>query len=259
MGDERPTVASRLYSIAKIDSDCFSRAKYGILASQTVRQAVGHCWSMYLRYRAFRTALPWTQVHFVSPSELTLATQKRFRSYSSSTSVLGGEWDRAGTLQFDDLATTRSIRKRMGQGAPWSDTDIYDHLRHRMREGEPSWGCTSDERISAHLGQIDRLYSSIVENGYRPRGTDGHGLGYNVTNEVSVAIGAAGGLIFADGRHRLAIAKLLDIEQIPVQIAVVHREWHQKHLQRLPTSPWWRFLYRLRCTTGSVSWGSLLD
>lgn len=44
-------------------------------------------------------------------------------------------------------------------------------------------------------------------------------------DEVTVSIGRHGDLLFSDGAHRLAIAKLLGIQEIPVKIAVRHPEW----------------------------------
>lgn len=258
MANDAPLVSKRSPSRGNVDADLVRMVIRRILAVGPIRRLAGHGWTLYLRYRAFITALPWNQVYYVDPEALTHVAGERFRSYSSSASIVDGEWDRDGVRPFDDLITTRSLRQRFNQAAPWPDTDLYVHLCRRLNDGVPSWGCTSHDRILAHLSRIDRLYASIVADGYQPRSSAGHGIGYNVTNEVSVAIGSDGTILFADGRHRLAIAKLLTIRELPVQVSVVHRDWYLTQLQRLPDSRWRRIMYRIRCTTGAISWEIIL-
>lgn len=44
-------------------------------------------------------------------------------------------------------------------------------------------------------------------------------------DEVTVSIGRYGDLFFNDGAHRLTVAKLLDVQKIPVKVSVRHPEW----------------------------------
>jgi hypothetical protein len=46
-------------------------------------------------------------------------------------------------------------------------------------------------------------------------------------DEVAVDIGRDGELLYFDGKHRLSIAKLLDVESIPIRVVVRHREWQE--------------------------------
>ena len=47
----------------------------------------------------------------------------------------------------------------------------------------------------------------------------------NIDDEIIISIGRNGDLLFSDGAHRLAIAKLLNIHKIPAKIAVRHKLW----------------------------------
>jgi hypothetical protein len=49
--------------------------------------------------------------------------------------------------------------------------------------------------------------------------------GYALLDEVSVCIDRHGHFILEAGRHRFCSARLLDINSIPVQVSVRHREW----------------------------------
>jgi SAM-dependent methyltransferase len=44
-------------------------------------------------------------------------------------------------------------------------------------------------------------------------------------DEITVCIGRYGDLLFSDGAHRLAIAKILNLPRVPIKVAVRHRDW----------------------------------
>ena len=72
---------------------------------------------------------------------------------------------------------------------------------------------------------IDRLYESIKEEGYRSH-VD---LGKPVTNEITVNIARDGSLIQSvGGKNRITLAKLLDLEEIPVCVFARHSQWEDK-------------------------------
>lgn len=48
-----------------------------------------------------------------------------------------------------------------------------------------------------------------------------------LTNEVGVNVGCDGSLLINSGFHRLAIARILRLDEIPVQVIVRHREWQR--------------------------------
>lgn len=57
-----------------------------------------------------------------------------------------------------------------------------------------------------------------------------------------VDVGRDGTLLFVNGRHRLAIAKLLDVDAIPVGVLVRHADWiaHRDAVadgERMPDDP----------------------
>ena len=76
---------------------------------------------------------------------------------------------------------------------------------------------------------IETLFHKIQQEGYKSQ--KNLYLEGNVQDpleaeeEVTVSIGRFGDLLFSDGAHRLAIAKLLGIPNIPVKITVRHPEW----------------------------------
>lgn len=133
--------------------------------------------------------------------------------------VRGGAWDRT-TDRFADLLVYRSMRARL-EGADWSETALYRRHRERIADGHASYGCRDVDALEARLGAVDRLTERIRSEGYRPR----REAGGDPFDEVRVAIGRDGELRYNDeGRHRLAAAKLLDVEAVPVYVVARHEE-----------------------------------
>ena len=92
-----------------------------------------------------------------------------------------------------------------------------------------------EERTEA----IDRLYRNIREDGYKSQRqllkedpetawSDLNDAMHPLLNEVAVDIGRDGELLWnICGQHRLAIARILDVDRIPVQVFRRHAKWQK--------------------------------
>jgi hypothetical protein len=159
--------------------------------------------------------------------------------------VVGGEWD-TSNRRFVDTELYRSFRAHFEDGVDWTATPFFETVVDHIERGTVMWGCTTAEEFRTRCRELDRLYESIDEYGFLSQ----HALRYGavpdpvadqsdhspdlvrlVNHELAVCLGRDGQFLFMDGRDRLAIAKLLDIETVPVWVVVRHREW-----QRLRTA-----------------------
>lgn len=128
--------------------------------------------------------------------------------------VRGGTWDQP-RVPFTELSEYRLFEQHFLEGVPWTDTDFVD--RHR-RSADSTW---SECKLVNKLERFDRLYETIEREGYR----DQRELGGHPLEEIIVYQGRNGELRWHEnGRHRLAIAKLLELESVPVLITVRHRK-----------------------------------
>ena len=173
-------------------------------------------------------------VFYVNPSDITylsgLHDQKR-RGW-----VIGGNWDQNGKL-FDDLPLPRSIRLHYQHNVPWEETPLateYDDPRSFKRKCE----------------KIEILYKSIKQDGFqiqRDLAEDSPKKMWSranatiapFTNEITVDVGRDGELLWNMlGKHRLSIAKALELEQVPVMINSRHRMWelNQRSIDRTSSS-----------------------
>lgn len=140
--------------------------------------------------------------------------------------IRGGEWDRPDNCTPIHATTHyKGLKQRFEEGVEWEDTTYY---RERIR---------GSDRKEDRLDYFDKLFKDIKERGYRPNFESGHdapeggrrqGRSRHVhALEPIVTIGREGDLYLNEGFHRLAIVKLLDIEQIPVNVLARHKQWQE--------------------------------
>lgn len=151
-------------------------------------------------------------------------------------SVSGGEWD-LDAPRFDETRLYRSLRDRFLEGKPWEETAYTEVVarenRRRREDSRQSWhGIDTQTDLQARYAFLDGLYQSIATEGYRPaeerRPTDHDPLLPPAKSEICVAVGRDGQFTLADGRHRLAIARVLGLESVPIHILRRHERWQAR-------------------------------
>lgn len=144
--------------------------------------------------------------------------------------LLAGTWDRE-RVPVTEYSEWELVTRRFVDGEDWMDLELYDECLERVRSGRSIWGCTSKADLQDRFAYLDRLAESIATDGYQ-RNTDpdesiGIGsVGPAEMDEVTVDIGRDGTLLhYVNGRHRLALAVALDVDEIPVLVRVRHSDW----------------------------------
>lgn len=147
--------------------------------------------------------------------------------------VRGGEWDdRRNLTPVEDIPAAVGFRQRFEGGADWTETAYFEMAKTRIDEHGQFRGCEDvEEFLETKCREIDELYESIKEVGYRPNcGTVYESpvdAEYIHDLELMVLIGRVGEIYWTEGFHRLVLAKLLDVETIPVYVLQRHEEWQQ--------------------------------
>lgn len=143
--------------------------------------------------------------------------------------VEDGDWDRTD-VRFDDQPVPASIRLHYREGVPWSETPLRDHFASVTEYPTPAWGYTDPDEFEARTRDVETLYERIREGGYRSKRSliDDGDVGASdpippVLDDVTVDVGREGRLYYRCwGQHRLAIARVLDLDSIPVLVGSVH-------------------------------------
>ncbi|RQG89220.1 hypothetical protein EA462_12710 [Natrarchaeobius halalkaliphilus] len=137
-------------------------------------------------------------------------------AYYAGATVRGGRWDNA-KKSVTDLPKYTAVVDRYEKGIPWDETGIYDRILELAERGGSYDGCTTRADVSRRYKEIDELYTSIEGDGYSEDDS---------LDQVCVNIGRDGEIIFnGNGNHRLFIAKVLSLNEIPVRVLVRHEEW----------------------------------
>jgi hypothetical protein len=203
-------------------------------------------YELYIRYRHCRYAL-WllllylrvyqrlTSIRFVldDPVSLRLVDPAEITGDSPNRppihwgSVEDGDWDLRAT-PFDDRAVPRALRLHYEEGVPWEETPLRGYFDEMMDRGG-AWGYRSREEFHERVADIEALVESIRRHGYRTRDelpNSGTTEPLPTTfDEVTVDVGRDGEYLYRNlGQHRIAVAKLLELDEIPVRIGTYHVE-----------------------------------
>lgn len=150
--------------------------------------------------------------------------------------VVDGDWDDP-ECRFDEHPVYQSISSRFDDGTDWTDTELYERYRERIRNGNPYWRCTTVEELEDYFESIDRLHAEMCEDGYktqrellaedpvqvRRQNTDAP---HPILQEIGVNIHRDGRLAKKGaGFHRLALARVIGVERVPVTVRVRHARW----------------------------------
>ncbi len=169
-----------------------------------------------------------TRLIEVDPDQLTHSLLESIPSHPQWGRVVNGQWDH-NAERFADRAVVRGIIQYFDEGLPWRETALFDAYLDQLDRFGNAWGYTSLAAFETRTREVEALYQSLREQGYRRQHElDASLRGDRVavlTSEINVDIGRDGELYWRSyGQHRLAIAQQLDIERVSV---VVHRRHHQ--------------------------------
>lgn len=120
--------------------------------------------------------------------------------------------------RFDDNWAVKACSERWMQGRDWWDTGYRTGYEVYIRKNlVKDW----NEFAITRLEKWDRLFLELSQGEYRANS--------DPLDEVQVAIQEDGEILFCDGKHRLAAAKILGYPSIPVIVNF----WSRSFLERV--------------------------
>lgn len=125
----------------------------------------------------------------------------------------------------------RSIRQLFVEGRPIEKTDQYVQMTQRLAAGETPKKCQSLEDIYTNFSGIYKAYETMKTEGYK---TQAELNSPNLQDEIMVYIDRNGEFHKqqGSGHHRLALARLLEVAEVPVCVLSIHKEWAKKCYER---------------------------
>lgn len=193
------------------------------------------------------------KIEWIDPNLITSFTKREYPPWeyreSQFGSVQSGNWDQQKDLtvrqefegpppeiylanKFEKSLLHQAIESRFNHGSHWEETEFIQTVLNLVDDRSPVWHeCYSESDIWDRCDEIDRLYLNIKKNGYLTqwelidKGKTPSGYLHTFVNEITVDVGRSGELLLVSGRHRLSIAKILELERVPVTFLVRHKEW----------------------------------
>lgn len=154
----------------------------------------------------------------------------KFKKWKDAGKIKEGNWDKLET-KIDEMPKYRAVKQHFEEGVSWEETRIYDHMLKMIEVNGSADGCTNRKDLEERYNRIDNLYENIKDSGYKRQSEINKNRGWKAKlDEITVSIGRKGDFIFGDGGgwHRLSIAKILNLEEIPVRVLVRHKKWQEK-------------------------------
>ena len=168
------------------------------------------------------------RLYWVSPQRIVYCSSREFKARRFKGHVVGGDWDRL-EKKFQDFEVYNAFKQVCLEGRDWSETIAYQRALDKLNRGQVLWGCRDKRDLDQRCKDLESLFHTIRREGYKSQRelslSQQHYDPLQADEEVTVSIGRHGDLLFSDGGHRLAIAKLLGIQEIPVRVAVRHPKW----------------------------------
>ena len=188
-------------------------------------------WQLRVRIMTSRWSenLDVNRTYWVNPNQIEYACiLKGYDKYGDRGKVFGGNWDQK-RVRFKELDVFRAFEERFLYGRLWEETDFYQRILNNISNGTVKWECRNNVELDQRCRYLEFLYQDVKTNGYKSQEEISRGENdpYKGEDEITIRIGHDGVLLFEDGRHRLAIAKLLNIDKIPIKVTVRHSKWYQ--------------------------------
>jgi len=153
--------------------------------------------------------------------------------------VVTGDWDRdENTIPLTENPTHIGLKQRFVEGRDWENTVYYQRATQDInRHGSTEGYSDSSEFLRIRCGYVDELFETIRTEGYRPNLQNGHETPpsdfrsnerrYRHALEPLVSIGRDGEIFWIEGVYRLTIARILNLNSVPVQVVGRHRKWQE--------------------------------
>ena len=133
--------------------------------------------------------------------------------------ALRGNWDKIEIIS--GCVRDSEMNELFIQNLPYKETVTYRNLVEELeRNGFTQFPRThSLEQIDSYFERVYKVYNDIKNNGYKTCDE----LGLSKRYEIHVRITRQGQIVkCGEGTHRLAMARLLNMDNVPVVVDLVH-------------------------------------
>ncbi|MEH6564946.1 MAG: hypothetical protein V7756_06465 [Halopseudomonas sp.] len=145
------------------------------------------------------------------------------RIYKATNSVIGGEfWEHVKPVTGRNVKLL-GFREHFLMGVAWQDTSLFKHYAQELLDKPSVQGCNDlNALIRLYEGKYDSLYQKLAVEGIK---SARHDAGIE---PIYIYIHADGSFVYTSGgNHRLNMAKVLGLKNIPVLVRGRHLQWQR--------------------------------
>lgn len=200
------------------------------------------------------------EIEYVDPDDIVRLTRREYPVWRNRWELFGtameGDWDvredvpvapvheePPASLYLADTFTGtvvhQSLEAHFSHGRPWEETSLVQQAIERARsdryDGAVWHNCYAPYEVWNRCREMDRLYESIRRRGCLSMRKLNAEREYRdhfasvMINEILVDVSRDGELLLVEGRHRLSIAKILGLDEVPVVRLVRHEQWVERN------------------------------
>ncbi|MFW9827325.1 MAG: hypothetical protein ACFFEY_07040 [Candidatus Thorarchaeota archaeon] len=189
-----------------------------------------------IKFRLIHSRREFGKTHYskkyqVNPEKLTYISGLRFNRVRDYLKIFDGDWDLSNKM-FIDSYFFKAFQQRIKEGKEWKQTDYYQIRFKNLVDEKGFDDSTAEKKLGRYFSRLESLYYDVNENGFKSKREMMLLKGWikrtyitNLFDEISIAVGRDGQLLTGHGKHRLSIAKLINIDGIPIIIIVRHKKW----------------------------------
>jgi len=171
-------------------------------------------------YKYDAVSNPYKRIN-ITPTEIQYSTKNILKSPKKGLGRIENDWNEKEAMHISRDYKIKGVREKYLQEKEWENTVYFQTYKQKRN--------FTEEDIWKKIRYIEELYHNVKNNGYQvgnkgPRWNDYHS--YRELLEVVVSIGRNGEIYLQDGRHRFAIAQILDLK-IPAQVVCRHEQWQE--------------------------------
>jgi len=164
-------------------------------------------------------------VIWVNPRKLGFKCNLDTKREYGGPLFVSGDWDQARiTMDFQEESDPRyqSCRELLS-GVPVRECSEFKTLIARVHEGQKPRGFSTEAQVEQYLYDQLNMYRLVQSEGVLRTQEELGKARYG--GEINCVVGRDGLLLkTSDGNHRLAVARVLEISRIPVQVSRIHAD-----------------------------------
>jgi hypothetical protein len=170
-------------------------------------------------------------INYIDPRRVTHTVNRLDRTLKRNDmwhfgTVEDGDWDINGSLISEYGWVYKILKNHVVEGKDYYEISEYRDNLIKISNGEMVDLCVTEDEYRQKWQHIEHLYNIIKEYGYMSQKELASGRPFN---EIRIQIGRTGNYLLEEGMHRLVIAQVLELKEIPVIITRRHTNFILKN------------------------------